>query len=824
MVDSVLHDLRAGIRALRRRPGFAALTVATLAVTIGLSTSVFTAIHAVLLRPLPYANPDELVLITHQTAGGDAYGAVSSPDMLDYRDESRLLAGVAAVNSFGASLTGDDGDAEQIQLGVITANFFSVLGVQPRYGREFEAADDTPLDTRDPRNSSVIMLGHGLWQRRYGGDPGVVGRTIRVGGTPMVVVGILPSDFRLYMPSGVSMVADLDAWTPLRVPYATAPREGAYLKLIGRLRPNVTVAQAQAEADRIAGRLRARFAFHEAAQLRARILPMHDAAVAHVESVLAAVAAAVGFVLLIGCANIANLLLVRLATRDREILVRTALGATRARLVRQLLTESVVLALLGAGGGIGLGWAGVWLLRRLEPVALPHSASITMDPVALAFAVGLALASVLFFGLAPAFVASRPDLSAGLRMRNGTGGVSWRRFRGGLVVGEVALSVALLVAAGVMVRSSRALQAMDLGFEPRSVTTFRVSLPFTRYRRPDDWIRFTSDLERSLGVMPGVRSVGAASALPASGAGTLEPFALEASREDQAWGARSAVYRTVTPGYFTALSISLRSGRGLADGDRADRPAVVVVDEALARRLWPNESAVGQHLQISVSRFDRGYRVERITAEIVGVAATVATGRPDAAPPGTIYLAHAQQPLWSMAFTVAGDGRPLDVIGAVRGVLADVDAELPLYEARPMSDVVAETMASTRVVLSTLTVFASVAAALAAVGLYAVIAYVVRQRRRELAIRIALGATPKSVGVGVLRDGLALVAGGVVAGTVVSVMGAGLLADLVVGVPPRDPLTLVTVGAILLVVGALATFVPAYRAASVDPVIGLRED
>ncbi|HEX6051096.1 MAG TPA: ABC transporter permease, partial [Gemmatimonadaceae bacterium] len=307
-MDSLIHDLRAGLRTVLRRPGFAALVAVTLAVAVGLSTSVFSVVYAVLLRPLPYTDPDRLVLLTHQTTGGEVFGAVSSPDMLDYRDGSRQLADIAAVNSFGASLAGDDGDAEQIQLGVVTANFFSVLGVQPRYGRGFEAADDTPMDTRDPRNSSVIILGHGLWERRYGADPGILGRTIRVGGTPMVVVGILPRDFRLYMPSGVSMVTDLDAWTPLRVPYATAPREGAYLKLIGRLRPGVTVAQAQADVDRIAEGLRQRFAFHEAAGLRARVSPLHDAAVAHVESVLAAVAAAVAFVLLIGCANIANLL------------------------------------------------------------------------------------------------------------------------------------------------------------------------------------------------------------------------------------------------------------------------------------------------------------------------------------------------------------------------------------------------------------------------------------------------------------------------------------------------------------------------------------
>jgi hypothetical protein len=336
-------------------------------------------------------------------------------------------------------------------------------------------------------------------------------------------------------------------------------------------------------------------------------------------------------------------------------------------------------------------------------------------------------------------------------------------------------------------------------------------------------VRFAEGLERRLATTPGVASVGAASALPASGAGTLEPFALDASREDRAWGSRSAVYRTVTPTYFATLAIALRAGRNFTNDDRAPRPYVVVVDEALARRLWPNESPVGQRLQVSVSLFDRGYRVERVGAEVIGVAATVATGRPDAAPPGTIYLAYAQQPVWNMAFAIAGRRPPQDLLGAARGSLADIDAELPMFAAQSMTDVVAETMSSTRVVLSTLTVFAVVASILAAIGMYAVIAYVVRQRTRELAIRIALGAKPMSVGIGVLRDGLSLVVVGVVAGTIMSVAAGSVLADLVVGVTPRDPATIGTVGVILLVVGALATFVPAYRAASVDPVTGLRD-
>ena len=823
-MDQLLQDLRASARVVFRHPGFSALTVITLAVAIGLSTSVFSVVYSVLLRPLPYTNPDELVLLTHQTTGGDRYGAVSSPDMIDYRNESRLLSGLAAVNSFGASLTGDDGEAEQIQLGVITANFFSVLGVRPRSGRDFAVSDDTPLDTRDPRSSSVIMLGHGLWARRYGSDANVIGRTIRVGGTPMVVIGILPENFRLHMPSGVSMVTDLDAWTPLRVPYATAPREGAYLKLVGRLRPGATVAQAQGEVDAIAARLRERFAFHEAAGLRARVLPMHDAAVAHVESVLAAVAGAVAFVLLIGCANIANLLLVRLAARDREILVRTALGATRGRLVMQLLSESAVLAVLAAVGGIALGWAGIQLLQQLEPDALPHVATIAMNPVSLAFALGLSLVSVIVFGLAPAFVASRADLSAGLRERGGTGGVTWRRFRSGLIVAEVALSMLLLVGAGLMIRTVLALQTMPLGFEPARVTTFRVSLPFTRYRRPEDWSAFVRQLEQRLGALPGVRAVGTADAVPASGSGGLEAFALEAARETQAWGSRTAAYRTVTPGYFSALSVPLRAGRALSDADVAERPRAVVVDEALAVQLWPNESPIGRRLEVSVSLFDRGYRVERVTAEVVGVVGTTALGRPDARAPGTIYLPHAQQPLWNMAFVVSADREPRDVITAARAVVAELDRDLPLYDAQGLTDVVTRTMASTRMVLTTLMVFAAVAAVLATVGLYAVIAYVVRQRRKELAIRLALGATPASLGFGVLRDGMKLVTGGVAVGIVLAVGTAGVLSGLVVGVPVRDPLTLVGVSAILLIAGAASAFIPARRAASVDPVSGLRDE
>ena len=823
-MDSLLQDVRAGLRVVLRRPGFAALTATTLAVAVGLSTAVFSVVHGVLLRPLPYTDPERLALITHQTTGGDTYGAVSSPDMLDYRDGSRLLTDVAAVNSFGASLAGDDGEAEQIQLGVITANFFQLLGVQPRYGRDFEATDDTPLDTRDPRNSSVIILGHGLWERRYGADPNVIGRTIRIGGTPMVVVGILPREFRLYMPSGVSMDTDLDAWTPLRVPYATSPREGAYLKLVARLRPGATIAQAQADVDLIAQSLRQRFTFHEAANLRARLLPMHDAAVAHVESVLAAVAAAVACVLLIGCANIANLLLVRLSARDREILVRTALGATRARLIQQLLIESMVLAILGAAGGVGLGWAGIQLLQQLEPEAIPHVGTIAMNPTVLAFGIALSIVSVLASGLAPAIVASRTDLSAGLRERAGTGGLTWQRFRAGLIIAEVALSVMLLIGAGLMLRTVHALQDFELGFEPAGVSTFRVSLPFTRYRRPDDWVRFTGELERRLSETPGIRGVGAGSALPTTGAGAAEPFALEASREDRAWGARSAVYRTVSPDYFNALSIPLRAGRILASSDVADRPRVAVVDEALARRTWPNESPIGRRIDVSVSLFDRGYRVERVTAEVVGVVGTAAAGRPDAPPPGTIYLAHAQQPLWNMAFVISSDRRSQDVVTNTRQVLRDLDADLPLYDARPMSEVVAATMASTRTVLSALMVFAGVAALVAAVGLYAVIAYVVRQRRKEIAIRMALGATPRSVGLSVLRDGLLLVACGAVVGALGSIATSGLLADLIVGVPARDPVTLGSVTLLLLLIGVVSTFVPAYRAASVDPVMGLRSD
>ena len=821
-LDALRQDVRFAARLLRRQPGFTCLTVVALAIGIGGSTAMFSVVRAVALRPLPYGDPGRLVLVwTSTDESPRGRGAFSPPDVIALRERSRLLADVAAVNSFGASVT-DGAEPEQLQLGVVTANFFSVLGVRPLLGRDFTPADDTPMDTRDARNTSVIILSHALWRRRFGADPGVIGRTVRVGGAPMTVVGVLSEDFRLHMPSGAEMSTDLAAWTPLRIDYASAPRTGAYLKVVGRLRPGVRLAQAQAELDAIAGQFRSELGAHEAAGLRLRAAPMHAEVVGHVTPMLTALAATVGFLLLIACANVANLLLARLAARERELAVRAALGGSRGRIVRQLLSESTLLALLGALAGIAVAWAGVRLLLLLEPAELPRVDTVAIDAPVLGFTLLVAALATLLFGLAPAVLSSRTNLAGALRDRAGSSGSAWRQLRNALAVAEVALSLVLLVGAGLMLRSVLTLRRADLGFRPEGVLTFRVSLPFTAYREPEQWTAFYRALGERLERLPGVEAVGAVSSLPASGTLDLDTYALDPARETQPWGSRTAAYRVVSPGFFDALRVPLRAGRALAREDDVAAPLVVVVDEALARGAWPGESPVGARVEIAMQSFDRGYRVERRLAEVVGVVATVPHDRPDAAPPGTIYVSHAQQRLWTMAVAVRAAGDPLALGPLVRREVRVLDPELPVHAMRSLDQVVAETLASTRFVLLMLAIFAGTALVLAAVGLYGVIAYLVRQRTSEFAVRLALGARPRQIAWGVVRSAARLGAAGIAAGAVAAAWLAPTLDDLLVGVSPRDPLTLGGVAVVVLLVVGAASYWPARRAAALDPAEALR--
>ena len=822
LVESGANDVAFAFRSWRRHSGAAALIVTALAIGIGATTAIFSVVRAVVLQPLPYGDPGTLALVWGATAEAPrGRGALSPPDIMALREESRLFADVAAVNSFGASLS-DGVEPEQIQVGVITANFFSVLGVRPLLGRDFVPADDVPMDTRDPRNTSVVILAHDLWARRYGSDPAILGRMIRIGGTPMMVIGVLPKSFRLHMPTGAGMSTDLAAWTPLRIDYAAAPRAGAYLKAVGRLQRGVSLDAAQSELDAVSARFRSEFPAHETAGLRLRAGQLHAEVVGHVTPILAVLSATVGFLLLIACANVANLLLLRLAARERELAVRAALGGSRIRLIRQLITESALLSLVAATVGVAAAWGGIRLLLLMQPADIPRVDAAAIDGAVVGVTVSVAAGCTLLFGLAPAMLASRTDIASALRDRSASVTGAWRRLRNGFVIAEVALSLVLLVGAGLMLRSVAELRGAELGFQPEGTLSFRLSLPFTAYPRPAQWTEFSATLRQHLEERPGVQQVAAASALPVSGDLAVDPFGLDAGVDERMWGARTAVYRVITPNYFETLGISVRAGRGFADADAATAPLVAVVDEALARATWPDGNPVGERITVTMFAFDRGYRVERRVAEVVGIVATVPHGRPDEPPPGTIYLAHPQHPLWAMAVVARADGDPMAIARVAREEVAALDRGLPVYSVRRLDEAVAATLASTRFVLFMVGLFASLAVLLAAVGLYSVVAYAVRQRTLEFGVRLALGARPGQIAARVIREAFLLAVAGIIIGALAAPWLARALDNLLVGVMPGDPLTLACASLIIIAVVTFASWWPAYRASLLNPAEVLR--
>ncbi len=487
------------------------------------------------------------------------------------------------------------------------------------------------------------------------------------------------------------------------------------------------------------------------------------------------------------------------------------------RIVRQLLTESAVLSLVAAVVGVAAAWGGIRLLLMLQPADIPRVNAAAIDGTVLAFTVLVAAGCTLVFGLAPALLASRTDIASALRDRSTSVTGAWRRIRSGFVIAEVALSLVLLVGAGLMLRSVAALRGAELGFQPEGTLTFRLSLPFTEYRRPDQWISFYGNLLDRLEALPGVTQVATVSALPTSGDAALEPFGIDAGAEDRFWGSRTATYRIVSAGYFETLGISVRAGRGLADTDAATAPLVAVVDEALARRTWPDANPVGQRMTVTVSRFDSGFRVERRVAEVVGTVATVPHGRPDGRAPGTIYLSLDQHPLWAMAVVIRAGGDPMALAGAARGEVAALDHGLPVYAVRRLDEAVAATLAPVRFVLFMIGLFASLALLLAAVGLYSVVAYAARQRSLEFGVRIALGARPGQIAARVVREGLSLAVMGIAIGALAAPWLARAMDGLLVGVMPGDPITLGCASLVILAVVVSASGWPAHRASLLNP-------
>ena len=833
----VVNDLRFAIRSLLKYRAFAAVIVATLALGIGANTAIFSVVNAALLRPLPFPDAASLYLVwAYRPASALPQLPLSLPNFLDVRDRARSFQSLAFWTSFTDSrfsVTGGcaaaDCEPEKVQYAIVSSNLFDVLGARPEIGRTFNVRDD------DRATAHGVIVSQRLWDRRYRGRRSVTGATITLDGNTLDVVGVLPAAFRF-----VNAPREPDVWLPLGLdPFRDRvyARGANALGVIGRLRPGVAAVQAQEELTAIASDLEQRFPeFNRETTLH--LVSLRDQATLGIRSGLLILLGAVGLVLLIGCANVANLLLARASSRYQEIAIRVALGASRRRLVAQLLSESLVLSL--AGGAAGLLVA-AWLVEVPAVVSLAapsvfvpyatHADEVGLDAVVLAFTLGVSLATGFLFGIVPALRASRPSLYAALATRGpGSSDPARVRTRQVLVVAEVALALTLLVGAGLLLRSFANLRAIDPGFRADHVLTVDLNLPHSRYETPARQAQFYDALIERASALPGVRSVGAVEQLPLSGPQQMTDFRIIGAPPPPPGEASDVAYASVTPGYFSSMALALRRGRVLNASDGAAAPRVAVINEAMRKRFWPNESPVGKRVALSIEslRFDRPNAPPRLdfdaaAREIVGVVADVrASAIADPALPA-MYVPFAQRPVSNLTLAVRTGGNPVWLINPIRAAVRALDPDQPVSSVAAMSDIVAASVQQPRDRTTLIGVFALVAVLLAAIGVYGVMAYGVNERTREIGVRVALGADPGDVVRLVIRGALGMTLLGVVIGLVGGFMTSRLLGSLLFGVEATDFPTFVGAAVVILAVAALASWLPARRAARVDPVVALRD-
>ena len=799
------QDLRYGFRTLLRNPGFAAVAVLALAVGIGPNAAVFSLVDTLLLRPLPVHEPDRLVMVwqTCPQRGLDQ-APVSTPDFLDFKAQNRVfedLSPAFAIPEYAFNVTGG-GEPERVQAAKVAANYFSLIGVQPAVGRGFS------LDEDRPGGPPVVILGHSFWKRRFGGDLGLPGRTLRLDGVPHTVVGVVPAE--------IESLIKVDLWLPMQL--NPAVRRGNHeLGVLARLKPGVTLAQAQADLDGLARRLEREYPATNRGW-GAKVIPVSELASGRAGPALLILLGAVGLLLLIACANVANLLLARSGVRSKEMAIRAALGGSRGRILRQLLTESVLLALIASVLGVLLAAWSLGALRNALPDFIPRLKQIQVDARVLGFALGLSIVTGLIFGLAPAVRAARADLNDALkeggRRSGGAGGGSWMRNL--LVVTEMALALVLAVASGLLARSFARLMAVDPGLRTDHVLTMQLSLPGAKYGEPKR-AEFFKNLTARLETLPGVRSAAAVNVLPLRG-GLLDlriwfsGFQVEGAPEAPRGQEPAADIRRVTPGYFVTLGVPLRQGRFFTDRDDSRARPVALINEILARRHFPRENPLGRRV-----------RLGNVSREIVGVVADVKLYGLDKPTEPAIYAPQAQWPSAVMSLVVRTHGDPAAWTTAVRRQVLELDPDQPVSQVRTLDEVLAECTLIRRFATALLGVFAALAVVLAVVGIYGLMSYSVSQQVHEIGLRMALGATPRRVlgmvvgrGVGLALAGTGL---GVLAAFGVTRVLRGLLFG---GISPTDPLIFAGVPALLIAVAALASYLPARRATRIDPVAALR--
>jgi putative ABC transport system permease protein len=808
MMDNLLQDIRYGIRMLVRNPGFTAIAVLALALGIGANTAIFTVVNAVLLEPLPYQKPDEIMRLSATWANQDDMGilTISYPDFLDYRAQNEVFTDVSIIDGTSMTIAGGD-EPERLQCALVSASLFPLLGVQPIVGRSFLPEED------QPSGGPVVIISRSLWQRRFNFDPAIVGQAITLSQNSYTVIGVMPSEFK--MPSSLMGGRPTDLWMTITPSAHKRSRSTHRYEAYGRLKPGVTLARAQDDLSAIAGRLEQAYPDTNKGK-QVRVSQLSEMVVGESRTMLLVLLGAVGFVLLIACANVANLLLARATKRQKEIAIRTAVGARRGRIVQQLMTESMLLALAGGAAGLLIALWSVDAFVALKPEGIPRLDEVALNAKVMGFTLGVSLVTGLLFGLVPALQVSKPNLVSYIKESGGSvsAGTGNRRIRDLLVVSEIALALVLLIGAGLLIKSFWRLQQVDSGIKTDNLLTLQLSLPQKEYTEDKQSRDFYRELLSRLEATPGVRSVGAVNILPLGGGFSCDSFA----RDDRPAPPNEepcAEYRLITPDYFRTMGVPLMAGRGFTERDNEDSTQVVIINEAMAQKFWPGEDPIGMRLTP-----DTGKHVSR---EIVGVVRNVKHFgfAADAAP--EFYIPFFQDYYArSMALALRTDSNPTSLIGAVRNEVWSLDKSLPVINVRTMNELVARSVAQPRFRTMLLGIFASVALMLAALGIYGVVSYSVTQRTREIGIRMALGAQTSDILKLILGHGVAVTMIGVAIGVAAASIVTRVLASFLFKVDVTDAGTFAGVSLLLMAVALLACYIPARRAMKVDPMVALR--
>ena len=806
LIADLLHDLRYAARLQRKNPGFTIVAVIALALGIGANTAIFSVVNTILLRPLPYKDPEGLVMVWEDaTKHGYPRDTPTAANFVDWRDQNQVFEGMAAIADMSFNLTGA-GEPARLEGRSVSANLFPLLGVEPQIGRVFTTAED------QPGAQHVVLLSYALWQRRFGGDPGIVGKALTLDGESYVVVGVMPARFQF--PS-----SDDQAWVPIAFTQRQAANRGThYLQVLARLKPGVSLAQAQSEMSTIASRLQQQYP-QANADVGAAVQPLHEHLVGDIKPALLVLLGAVGMVLLIACANVANLLLARAAVRQKEIAVRVALGARRWRLIRQFLTESLLLSTLGGLVGLAIAYGGLILLKAFIPENISQAREISMDLKVLGFTFLVSVATGLIFGLAPAIQAARFNQIETLKEggRDAATGGSGKRLRGLLVMAEVAISLVLLIGAGLLINSFLRLRNVDPGFRRDNLLTMKIVLPEPKYEEMERRSAFYTNLIERVQSLAGVRSAAVTTNLPLYQQGNSISIEIEGQPAPPPGQEPIIVTRIVSPGYFDTMGIPLLRGRQLSEQDTGKTPNVVLISETMARRYWPGEDAIGKRIAVGTIKTQEDW------IQIIGVVKDVRQFELAAEPKPQMYLPYRQAGFFdAQDLVVKTDVDPASVAATVRKAVWEIDKDQPVSNIRTMEEILADSIARQRFSMLLLAIFAAVALVLAGVGIYGVMSYSVAQRTHEIGIRMALGAQTGSVLKLAVGYGMKLVLAGLVIGLIAAFALTRVMATLLFGVTATDPTTFTLISLLLIAVAAIASYVPARRATRVNPIIALR--